>query len=58
MEFGVVGGNTRFILYKDEKQRVIEMDILELRKLMEFFKGYQDPFAADNPNHVDKIRKF
>lgn len=51
---GLQAKSTKWVLYKDEQERVIELDIVELRKLKEFFDEWVDPFKSDNPLHSDK----
>lgn len=53
---GLNSKNIRFILYKQEKERVYEMDITELRDLKKFFDNWVDPFQIGNPEHIDKMK--
>lgn len=46
----------QYALYKDSSEKIIEMDIIELRKLKEFFDEWQDPFQIGNPLHSDKMK--
>lgn len=53
---GLMVKSHKFVLFKDESLRVLEMDITELRKLKKFFDDWVDPFAMDNPEHSDNMK--
>lgn len=52
----MVPGKIVFILYRDEDEKIVEMDITELRKLKTFFENFKDPFETGNPQHVGNMK--
>jgi hypothetical protein len=53
---GISNTHTHWALYKNEREKICELDITELRKLKEFFDEWIDPFQTGNPKHNDKLK--
>lgn len=52
---GIYATYTHWVLYKNEREKIAELDISDLRDLKKFFDNWVDPFQIDNPNHNDKL---